>query len=85
MSFQGWETPEQNWSKLPNSFFEITDLDPYERIILLYVLRHTWGYSEFGQKRKISVDEFVNGRRYSSKGDKAGKRMDAGWKMALLA
>jgi DNA-binding PadR family transcriptional regulator len=36
-------------------------------------LRHTWGYQEYGIKKHITIEEFVNGRRRQD-----GTRMDRG-------
>jgi len=39
--------------------------------VILYILRHTWGYHD--DCKRISVDEFCNGRKR-----KGGERLDAG-------
>ena len=31
--------------------------------VVQYVLRHTWGYQEYGIKKRITIDEFISGRR----------------------
>jgi len=41
------------------------------------VLRHTWGYREFGIKKHITVDEFIRGRKRRD-----GSRMDRGTGLA---
>jgi len=41
--------------------------------VILYVLRHTWGFQEFDKLKRITLDEFQHGRK---KGD--GSRLDAG-------
>lgn len=38
-----------------------------------YVLKHTWGYSEFDMVKKITTDEFMSGRK-----KKDGTRIDIG-------
>ena len=38
-----------------------------------YVLKHTWGYSEFDMVKKITTDEFMSGRK-----KKDGTRIDEG-------
>lgn len=38
-----------------------------------YVLKHTWGYSEFDMVKKITTDEFMFGRK-----KKSGERIDNG-------
>ena len=72
--FPGFDIPRENWFKLPNSmigFFAESSLA--ETRVLMYVLRHTWGYQEFEAAKRITLDEFMRGRK---NGD--GSRMDAG-------
>jgi len=73
--FEGFEKPTQNWSKLPHSL--ISSLPIIETVaelkIVLYVLRHTWGYNEFGEPVKITLDEFQHGRKRAD-----GTRLDDG-------
>ncbi len=74
-SFAGFPPPTKNFFSLPN---EITDIiasitNLSELKVLLYVMRHTWGYHEFGICKTISIDEFMHGRRY-----KDGSRQDKG-------
>lgn len=71
--FAGFKPPEANYFKVPNMFWDIEDLTIHERFVLLYILRHTWGYQEFGIYKAITIDEFQNGRKTSD-----GKRMDKG-------
>jgi hypothetical protein len=75
VSFEGFDLPEQNWFRLPNSWTDITrDITSISELkIVIYVLRHTWGYHEFGTPKRISTDEFMNGRRHLD-----GSRMDRG-------
>jgi DNA-binding PadR family transcriptional regulator len=74
-TFSGFKRPTQNWSKLPHDFInqlpEITSVG--ELKVILYVLRHTWGFQEFDIAKKITVDEFENGRKL-----KDGSRIDRG-------
>lgn len=74
-TFPGFDVPEQNWFRLPNSWTnitaEITSLA--ELKVVEYVLRHTWGYQEYGISKRISTDEFMEGRKRSD-----GTRMDKG-------
>lgn len=73
-TFQGFSVPEQNWSKLPHQFFEvIPNMTHAELVCVLYVLRHTWGYAEYDEPKKITIDEFMKGRKYRD-----GSRIDAG-------
>lgn len=71
--FTGFEKPKANYFKVPNSFWNIEDLTIHEKFVLLYILRHTWGYQEFDITKRITVDEFQNGRK-----EKDGSRMDKG-------
>jgi hypothetical protein len=75
VSFRGFDLPEQNWFRLPNSWTDITrDITSISELkIVEYVLRHSWGYHEFGIAKRISTDEFMNGRRHQD-----GSRMDRG-------
>lgn len=45
--------------------------------VVQYVMRHTWGYREYDSKKRITLDEFVNGRMFRH-GERAGERMDFG-------
>jgi hypothetical protein len=82
MTFNGWGIPQENWSKLPHCFIEALPLIETlaEMKVVLYVLRHTWGYQD--DEKRISIDEFVNGRKYSARYRKrhpgAGDRIDNG-------
>jgi hypothetical protein len=61
--FAGWEKPQSNYFKVPNEFWLIEDLSPHERMVLLYILRHTWGFQEFDVMKQITIDEFQHGRK----------------------
>ena len=71
--FAGFEFPRQNWTKIPHAL--IDELHRFstkgELAVVLYVLRHTWGFQD--QWKKITLDEFENGRKR-----KDGSRMDGG-------
>lgn len=73
--FQGFRQQEANFSQLPHQFIdllpEIKSLA--ELKVLIYLLRHTWGYQEYATHKLISIDEFVHGRKR-----KDGTRMDGG-------
>ena len=73
--FEGFDEPKQNWSKLPHAF--INGWDNIETLaemrVILYILRHTWGYSEYDKPKRITIDEFVSGRKR-----KDGSRLDGG-------
>ena len=74
-SFEGFTVPEQNWFKLPNNWTDITaSMNSWaEHKVVEYVLRHTWGFQEYGQLKLITLDEFENGRKRRD-----GSRMDNG-------
>ncbi len=73
--FEGFDVPRQNWFKMPNNWTNITsDISTLAELkVIEYVLKHTWGYQEYGLKKLITTDEFMNGRRR-----KDGTRMDKG-------
>lgn len=74
LEFDGWSVPEENWSKLPH---DLVGLMPFmkesELKVTLYILRHTWGYSNFVDYQFMTVDEIRFGRK-----TKGGVRMDEG-------
>lgn len=74
-AFAGFERPEANYFKMPNTWTDVTaEIDSIAELkVVEYILRHTWGYQEFGIKKHITIDEFVNGRRRQD-----GSRMDKG-------
>jgi hypothetical protein len=84
--FVGFELPKENWSKLPHTLIEalpqITSMA--ELKVILYILRHTWGFQEFGedQFKKITLDEFQNGRKARNKETGKIYRMDHGTGLA---
>jgi DNA-binding PadR family transcriptional regulator len=70
--FTGFKPPEQNWSKLPHALIdEMPNMSGGELKVVLYILRHTWGYRD--TEKRITIDEFINGRRRSD-----GERIDGG-------
>src|SRR5436305_5130477 len=73
--FQGFSKPEANFFRLPNEWTDITAqiTSLAEMKLVEYVLKHTWGYSEFDMVKKITTDEFMHGRR-----KKNGERIDIG-------
>jgi hypothetical protein len=60
---------------MPNTWTDITaEIDSIAELkVVEYILRHTWGYQEYGLKKHITIDEFVHGRRRQD-----GSRMDRG-------
>ena len=77
--FAGFDKPQQNYSKLPHAFIDASHIftSQSEIMVVLYILRHTWGFSEYDEPKKITLDEFENGRKYAD-----GTRMDNGCGMS---
>src|SRR6266404_2542328 len=73
--YAGFSKPEANFFRLPNEWTDITAkiTSLAEMKLVEYVLKHTWGYSEFDMVKKITTDEFMNGRK-----KKDGNRIDTG-------
>src|SRR5215213_2561490 len=63
--FSGFDRPESNYFRMPNTWTDITaEIDNIAELkVVEYILRHTWGYQEYGEKKHITIDEFVKGRR----------------------
>lgn len=76
-SFTGFAAALENWSKLPHRFIEA--LPSIETLgeckVILYVLRHTWGFQEYDdwEAKHITTDEFQHGRKRRD-----GTRIDNG-------
>lgn len=64
--FQGFRRPKSKFVRLPNSFIE-QELSRIESLaelkIILYVMRHTWGFNEYHMWKKFTIDEFMHGRK----------------------
>ena len=73
--FAGFDRPEQNWFRVPDSWTDITAgiTSLAELKVIEYVLKHTWGYQEYHITKRITIDEFMHGRR-----KKDGSRLDKG-------
>src|SRR5438874_7685485 len=73
--FECVNMPEANFFRLPNEWTDITAslTSLAEMKLVEYVLKHTWGYSEFDVVKKITTDEFMYGRK-----KKDGTRIDRG-------
>src|SRR3972149_938975 len=71
--FNGFIPPVQNWSKLPHQLIDALFIieTEAELKVILYILRHTWGYHD--EEKKITIDEFCNGRKRRD-----GSRLDKG-------
>src|SRR5258708_19913532 len=74
-TYEGFNKPEANFFRLPNEWTDITAqvTSLAELKLVEYVLKHTWGYSEFDMVKKITTDEFMSGRK-----KKNGERIDTG-------
>jgi len=74
-NFSGWGTPHENWCKMPHALIDALPIMETEAEIkvVLYVLRHTWGYQDFIGAKRITMDEFQYGRRRMD-----GSRIDGG-------
>lgn len=71
-TFPGFYDPEANYSRMPHQLIGLLpDLKEAELKIVLYLIRHTWGYHD--AEKPITIDEFCNGRRRSD-----GSRIDGG-------
>jgi hypothetical protein len=57
--------PDHNWTKLPNELIEALHIVETlgELMVVLYVLRHTWGFQKYGITKRITLDEFQHGRK----------------------
>jgi len=60
---------------MPNTWTDITaEINNIAELkVVEYILRHTWGFKEYGVMKHITIDEFVHGRRRQN-----GSRMDRG-------
>ena len=63
MQFEGFPPPEQNWSRFPLALIDAFPIVETvgELKVIVYLLRHTWGFNDV--ERRISLDEFMSGRR----------------------
>jgi len=75
LEFQGFEAPQENWCKLPHALIDVLPVfeSKSELAVVLYVLRHTWGFQEFEAAKRITYDEFQYGRKRRD-----GTRIDGG-------
>ena len=63
------------WTKLPHALIDRLPLitTTAELKVILYVLRHTWGFQDYEGGRRMTLDEFAHGRKRRD-----GSRMDGG-------
>lgn len=72
--FPGWNSPDQNWSKLPHELVNLLHvMKESELKVTLYILRHTWGFRNYDNYQVMTIDEIQDGRRI-----KGGGRLDNG-------
>ena len=72
--FTGFSEPQSNYFRLPNDWIDIIkDMSLGELKVVMYVLRHTWGFNDYKGFKRITIDEFLNGRKRRD-----GSRMDTG-------
>jgi hypothetical protein len=71
--FSGFYPPKENYSKLPHQL--IDELHTFSSLaelkVVLYVMRHTWGYQD--DYKRITLEEFEHGRK-----ERDGSRIDKG-------
>jgi len=74
-AFNGFAPPTSNFSKLPHALIDALPIfsSESELKLVLYIIRHTWGFNEYEQPRRLTIDELMNGRKRTD-----GARMDAG-------
>lgn len=74
-NFKGFAPPSANYSKLPHEFINLLpEINSMAELkVVIYILRHTWGFSEYDKPKRITTDEFMNGRKR-----KDGTRLDNG-------
>jgi len=75
MDWQGFSMPDTNYVRVPNDFVEaLAVIDSLAELkVILYVMRHTWGFQEYDEYKKITTDEFMHGRMLKDR-----SRMDSG-------
>ena len=72
--FPGWNSPDQNWSKLPHELVNLIHvMKESELKVTLYILRHTWGFGNYESYQAMTVDEIQHGRNRVG-----GGRLDKG-------
>lgn len=83
--FAGFYDPRlyDGWTKLPNEFIEeeLCNINSVAELkVILYVMRHTWGYQEYDGLKKITIEEFAHGRHRRD-----GTQLDNGTGLGLTA
>lgn len=72
------QRPSSNFSKVPHVLVDwLPHLNETGLKVVYYLLRHTWGWSEYDEPLALSMDEFANGIRYVTRTGEQG-RLDGG-------
>lgn len=72
--WDGFTMPDSDFFKMPNDFIKILPfVGEAELKVIIYVMRHTWGFQEYDTHKKITLDEFAHGRKLRNR-----ERMDSG-------
>jgi hypothetical protein len=85
IQFEGFRKPEKpnkNFYHVPNEWTDImAGIDNLSELkVIEYIMRHTWGFKEYGTLKLFTTEEFVNGRKR-----KDGTRMDKGTGLGTTA
>jgi hypothetical protein len=76
------EIRQTDFSILPNVWINVCAAieNLAELKVVLYIMRHTWGFNNYDSFVRITIDEFMNGRKRSD-----GSRMDMGTQLSKVA
>lgn len=74
-AFPGFVPPVDDYFRMPNIWIDITaEIESLAELkVVQYILRHTWGYHDYEGFRRITLDEFMFGRKRRD-----GTRIDKG-------
>lgn len=69
----------KHFYNVPNEWTDVVaEIDNLAELkVIEYIMRHTWGFKEYGGFKHITTDEFMHGRKKGNKG-----RMDNGTKLS---
>lgn len=67
--------PRNGYFMVPNEWIDIlSQMSSISEVkVITYLMRHTWGFGEFSEYKRITLDEFQHGRKRAD-----GSRMDKG-------
>src|SRR5258708_6233595 len=86
-NWNGFSKPDTAFFRVPHDFMDVLVLidSMAELKVVLYVMRHTWGYQEYDLYKRITVDEFVHGRmiKHRQRLDSGTGLSEAGVRIAL--